>query len=75
MKSISTLMNPLRSIDLKSGRQVEARRERSDFCVVPACSVVGEAVVAPVIANAFLEKYGGDSINEIGKRYKPSRTR
>jgi len=75
MKPISTLMNPLRSIDLKSGGRVQAPRERSDFCVVPACSVIGEAVVAPVIANAFLEKYGGDSINEIRKRYKPSRAR
>jgi chorismate synthase len=75
MKPISTLMNPLRSIDLKSGKAVEARRERSDFCVVPACSVIGEAVVAPVIANAFLEKYGGDSMAEIRKRYKPSRPR
>jgi chorismate synthase len=75
MKPISTLMNPLRSIDLKNRKGVKARRERSDFCVVPACSVIGEAVVAPVIANVFLEKYGGDSIAEIRKRYKPSRVR
>jgi len=74
MKPISTLMNPLKSIDLKSGKGVEARRERSDFCVVAACSVIGEAAVAPVIANAFLEKYGGDAISEIKKRYKSSRT-
>ena len=70
MKPLSTLMKPLRSVDLKTGKEVEARRERSDFCVVPACSVIGEAVVAPVLANAFLEKYGGDSISEIKKRYK-----
>jgi chorismate synthase len=75
MKPISTLMNPIGSVDLKTRKQVDARRERSDFCVVPACSVIGEAVVAPVIANAFLEKYGGDSIVEIRKRYKPSRAR
>ncbi|MEK6570056.1 MAG: chorismate synthase, partial [Bacteroidota bacterium] len=70
MKPLSTLMKPLRSVDLKTGKEVEARRERSDFCVVPACSVIGEAVVAPVLANAFLEKYGGDSISEIKTRYK-----
>lgn len=70
MKPLSTLMKPLRSVDLRTRKSVEARRERSDFCVVPACSVIGEAVVAPVLANAFLEKYGGDSIKEIGKRYK-----
>ncbi len=75
MKPLSTLMKPLRSVDLKTGKQVEARRERSDFCVVPACSVIGEAVVAPVLANAFLEKYGGDSIGEIKKRYKVGRER
>jgi chorismate synthase len=75
MKPIATLMRPLRSVDLRTGKAVEARRERSDFCVVPACSVIGEAVVAPAIANSFLEKYGGDSINEIRKRYKPSRAR
>ena len=70
MKPLSTLMKPLRSVDVKTRKGVEARRERSDFCVVPACSVIGEAVVAPVIANAFLEKYGGDSIGEITRRYR-----
>lgn len=75
MKPLSTLMKPLRSVDLKTGKQVEARRERSDFCVVPACSVIGEAVVAPVLASAFLEKYGGDSISELRKRYKVGKER
>ncbi len=70
MKPLSTLMKPLRSVDLKTAKPVEARRERSDFCVVPACSVIAEAVVAPVLANSFLEKFGGDSIQEIRKRYK-----
>jgi chorismate synthase len=70
MKPLSTLMKPLRSVDVKTKKAVEARRERSDFCVVPACSVIGEAVVAPVLANAFLEKYGGDSIGEIRKRFR-----
>jgi len=70
MKPISTLAKPLRSVDLKSMKVVPSRYERSDVCAVPACSVIGEAVVAPVIANAFLEKYGGDSVSEIKRRYK-----
>jgi chorismate synthase len=68
MKPIATLMQPLRSIDMKTGEAVVSRRERSDFCAVPACSVIGEAVVAPVLANAFLEKFGGDSVSEISER-------
>ncbi len=70
MKPIATLMQPLRTIDLSTMKKTNARRERSDFCAVPAASVIGEAVVAPVIANAFLEKFGGDSLGEIKKRYK-----
>ncbi len=70
MKPIATLMQPLHTVDLRTGKAVDARRERSDFCAVPACSVIGEAVVAPVLANAFLEKYGGDSMEEILERYK-----
>jgi chorismate synthase len=69
MKPISTLAHPLKSVDLSTGKPVDSRYERSDVCAVPAASVVGEAVVAPVIANAFLEKYGGDSMAEIRKRY------
>lgn len=70
MKPISTLANPLRTVDIKSKKTTQSRYERSDVCAVPACSVIGESVVSPVIANAFLEKYGGDSIAEIKKRYK-----
>lgn len=70
MKPISTLANPLKSVDLHRMKAVDARYERSDVCAVPACSVIGEAVVAPVLANAFLEKFGGDSIREIHSRYK-----
>jgi chorismate synthase len=69
MKPISTLMKPLRSIDLAQMRSVEARRERSDFCAVPAAAVVAENVVAPVLANAVLEKFGGDSVEELKDRY------
>ncbi|MGO9480440.1 MAG: chorismate synthase [Candidatus Kryptoniota bacterium] len=69
MKPISTLMKPLRSIDLSKMKPVEARRERSDFCAVPAAGVVAENVVAPVLANAILEKFGGDSMNELRERF------
>lgn len=70
MKPIATLANPLRSVDIKSGRDVTSRYERSDVCAVPACAVIGEAVIAPELANAVLEKFGGDSLKEIKKHYK-----
>ena len=70
MKPISTLANPLRSVDLKERKVVRARYERSDVCAVPACAVIAEAAIAPILANAFLEKFGGDSIMEIKERYK-----
>lgn len=70
MKPISTLAHPLKSVDLKTRRVVDARYERSDVCAVPACSVIAEAVVQPVIANAFLEKFGGDSMREIKSRIR-----
>lgn len=69
MKPISTLMKPLRSIDLSKMKPVEARRERSDFCAVPAAAVVAENAIAPVLANAVLEKFGGDSMEELKKRF------
>jgi chorismate synthase len=72
MKPIATLAHPLKSIDMKTGKIIDARYERSDVCALPACSVIGEAVVAPVLANAFLEKFGGDSMAEISTRYKKS---
>ncbi|GJQ21492.1 MAG: chorismate synthase [Bacteroidia bacterium] len=71
MKPISTLAHPLQSVDLRTRKATRARYERSDVCAVPACSVIAEAVVQPVLANAFLEKYGGDSLREILKRFKP----
>lgn len=70
MKPISTLAHPLKSVNLATGELVESRYERSDVCAVPAASVVGEAVIAPVLANALLEKFGGDSLGEIQARYK-----
>jgi chorismate synthase len=65
MKPISTLGKPLHSIDLKTGGAVEAHHERSDICAVPAASVVGEAIVALVLARAALAKFGGDHIADV----------
>jgi chorismate synthase len=70
MKPIATLVKPLRAIDLKSKKMVQSRYERSDVCAVPAASIIGEAVIAPVLANALLEKFGGDSLKELLSRYK-----
>ena len=64
MKPISTLMKPLLSVDLKTMKKVEARRERSDFVAVPACAVISESMLAWTLAKFFLEKFGGDSIEE-----------
>ena len=65
MKPIPTLYKPLRSVDMRTHEPFEAAVERSDTCAVPAALVVAEAVVAIEIANAFLEKFGGDSVGEI----------
>ena len=65
MKPIATLMKPLRSVDLRTLEEAEAAIERSDVCAVPAAAVVGEAMVSFVLADAFLEKFGGDSVEEI----------
>ena len=68
MKPISTLAKPLRSIDINKNKNLSSRYERSDVCAVAACSVIAESIISPVIANALLEKFGGDSIFEIKKR-------
>lgn len=64
VKPIPTLMRPLRSIDMRSKEPRTASVERSDTCVVPAAGVVGEAMTALVLADALLEKFGGDSLDE-----------
>jgi len=69
MKPIPTLKKPLRSIDLETGQEHIAHYERSDVCAVPAAGVVGEAMLAIVLAKAFLEKFGGDSFEEINANY------
>ncbi|MCL6637046.1 MAG: chorismate synthase [Alicyclobacillus sp.] len=68
MKPISTLYTPLMSVDMVTKQPEPAAVERSDYCAVPAASVVAENVVAWVVADAFLEKFGGDSIAEIAER-------
>ena len=65
MKPISTLMKPLRSVDLTTMTEAAAAIERSDVCSVPAAAVVGEAMVALVLASALVEKFGGDSMAEL----------
>jgi len=70
MKPISTLRKPLRSVDMATKEAVEAVVERSDVCAVPAAGVVGEAMMALVLAEAFLEKFAGDSVEEIRRNYQ-----
>ena len=65
MKPISTLMKPLRSVDLQTMHESPAAIERSDVCAVPAAAVVAEAMVAFVLADALLERYGGDTLDDI----------
>lgn len=69
MKPIPTMLNPLGTVDMKTKESKETRYERSDVCALPRAVVVAESVIAPVLANAFLEKFGGDSISEIEERY------
>lgn len=69
MKAIPTMKQPLQSVDIKTKEPYTAHFERSDTCAVEACAVVGEAMCAMVLADAFLEKFGGDSLEEIKKNY------
>ncbi|MDP7240218.1 MAG: chorismate synthase [Dehalococcoidia bacterium] len=69
VKPIPTLANPLPSVDLLTGREVQAHHERSDVCAVPSAGVVAEAMVALVLAGAFLDKFGGDSLEETRRSY------
>lgn len=73
MKPIPTLIKPLGTVDIATGTAQPTRYERSDVTSVPAASTVAEGTVALVIANALLEKYGGDSLDEIRRRYESER--
>jgi chorismate synthase len=63
-------MKPLRSVDLETGAATSAHIERSDTCAVPAAAVIGESLLALVLAEALLEKFGGDSMAEIIPRVR-----
>lgn len=65
MKPIATLMSPIEAVDLSNMNKVISRRERSDFVAVPACAVIAESMLAFVLAKFFLQKFGGDSMEEI----------
>jgi chorismate synthase len=65
MKPLATLMNPLHSVHLETGEAQKAHVERSDVCAVPAAAVISESLLALVLTEAVLEKFGGDSMNEI----------
>jgi chorismate synthase len=69
MKPLSSLMQPLRSVDLRTGDAREAIRERSDVVALAAAGVVGEAMLAIVLADALLEKFGGDSLTETRRNF------
>jgi chorismate synthase len=70
MKPISTLMSPLRTVDLSSGAAANAQSERSDVTAVPALGVIAEAMVALGLADAMVEKFGGDSLGEMRRNYQ-----
>ncbi len=65
MKPIPTMLKPLQTVDMVTKETMDTRYERSDVCALPRALVVAENVIAPVLANAFLEKFGGDSVDEI----------
>ncbi len=69
MKPISTLYSPKKSVDIETKEPFDATVERSDICTVPAAGVVGEAVVAFEMANALVEKFGGDSVEEMKRNF------
>jgi len=70
MKPIPTMLTPIDTVDIETKEKKDTRYERSDVCALPRAIVVMESVIAPVLANAFLEKFGGDSIEEIEERYQ-----
>ena len=70
MKPISTLIKPLRSIDLNTMQPKLAHKERTDSCAVPAASIIGESMLAIVLADALLEKFGGDNLDQLKKTHK-----
>jgi chorismate synthase len=74
MKPISTLMSPLRTVDLKTGGPAQAQSERSDVTAVPAMGVIAEAMLALILSEAMREKFGGDSLTEMKRNFDGYRT-
>ena len=72
MKPIPTLTKPLNSIDIQSKSKVLAHKERTDSCSVPAASIIAESMVSFVICDALLEKFGGDSLEDLLAHLKVS---
>jgi chorismate synthase len=70
MKPISTVPKALDTIDVATGEPAKAINQRSDVCAVPAAGVVGEAMAALVLAEAVLEKFGGDSVSETKRNFE-----
>jgi chorismate synthase len=75
MKPISTIAKALRTVDLSTYEPARAFKERADSCAVPAAAVIGEAMVAIVLAEAFLEKFGADNMTDIRAAYDSYQTR
>jgi chorismate synthase len=75
MKPISTIAQALRTVDLSTYEPARAFRERADSCAVPAAAVVGESMLAVVLAEAFLEKFGADNMTDIGVAHDAYRSR
>jgi len=73
MKPIPTLKKPLPSVDLSTGEPTDAHHERSDVCAVPSACVVGEAMLAIALGQAFMERFGGDTMDHIRKRFDECR--
>lgn len=69
IKPLPSLRSPLKSADIRTGKTVDAQKERADICVVPAAGVVGEAMLALTLANAIVDKFGGDSLEDIKENY------
>jgi chorismate synthase len=70
MKPISTVPKALQTIDTATGEASKAHNQRSDVCAVPAAGVIAEAMVALVLADALLEKFGGDAISETKRNFE-----
>ena len=69
MKPIPTLVKPLKSVDIATNEEVLAHKERTDSCSVPAASIIGESMACMVICDALLEKFGGDSMEQLSKHF------